>query len=188
VFARTDEVGIRRLFTAFLLVGATSFGGGVVAHLRTNLVARNKWVDDGTFVRLLAISQSLPGLTATNMSVLIGDELHGVAGAAAATLGLCLPGAALMFIVGLAYQIERERPLLQAALEGVAAAAVGLILATTVKLGRRSFARVDDLAFIVATVVLVNRLDISVPRALLIVGSLAAIWYGADIGRREPPA
>ena len=45
---------------AFLMVGATSFGGGVVAYLRSSLVARHAWLDDKEFVELLAISQTLP--------------------------------------------------------------------------------------------------------------------------------
>jgi chromate transporter len=166
-----------QIFAAFLLIGATSVGGGVVAHLRTRLVARHQWMDDTTFVELLALSQSLPGLIATNMAVLIGDRLRGTAGAIAAIAGICLPGAMVMYIVGVVYQIERDRPLLEAGLEGVAAAAVGLILATTLQLGRRSLSRVADVVFVVITVVCVNRLHLRVPVALIAVGALAIVWY-----------
>jgi chromate transporter len=185
VTPRRPDVALGRIFGAFLLIGATSVGGGVVAHLRNSLVARHHWLDDERFVQLLAISQSVPGLNATNMAVLAGDELRGVPGAIAAMLGLCLPGAVLMYIVGIVYQAERDRPLLEAALEGVAAAAVGLILATTLKLGRKSFVRLDDLVFIAMTVIGVNRLHISVPRVLLGVGTLAAVWYGMSAAKRR---
>jgi chromate transporter len=172
------HVGAREIFLAFLLIGATSFGGGVMAYLRSTLVARRRWVDDETFLELLTISQTLPGLKATNMAILVGDRLCGARGAIAAITGLCLPGAVVMFVVGLVYQAERERPLVEAALDGVAAAAVGLILATILELGRKSFSRVDDLAFILLTVVCVNRLHVHVAGALIGVGALAAAWYG----------
>src|SRR5260370_691134 len=97
------EVPIPRIFAAFLLIGATSFGGGVVAYLRHSLVAQHKWVDDKTFVELLGISQTLPGLNATNMAVLVGDRLRGAAGAISAICGICLPGAAIMYAVAIAY-------------------------------------------------------------------------------------
>ena len=58
-----------------------------------------------------------------------------------------------------------------------AAAAVGLVLATTVQLGRRSFRHVVDLVFVALTVVAVNLLHLSVPVALLGVGALAILWY-----------
>src|SRR5262245_8403856 len=103
------EVSVRQIFVAFLLIGGTSFGGGVVAHLRNGLVAKRRWVDDETFVELVGIGQSLPGLTATNMAVLVGDRLRGAFGALAAIIGVCLPGAALMYVVGIAYGIERKR-------------------------------------------------------------------------------
>jgi chromate transporter len=70
-----------RIFWVFLVMGATSLGGGVVGYLRTGLVVRNNWLDDVTFVELLSISQTLPGLNATNMSILVGDRLRGAWGA-----------------------------------------------------------------------------------------------------------
>jgi chromate transporter len=174
--AKRRDVGIGRTFSAFLLIGSTSFGGGIIAHLRSILVLRRQWIDDRTFLELLAISQSLPGLNAANMAILIGDRLSGAAGAVAAIAGMCLPGAALMYIVGVIYHAGRERPLLQAALQGVAPAAVGLILATTLRLGRRSLSDVADFVFVGLTIFFVNRLHMSVPRTLFSVGALAIAW------------
>jgi chromate transporter len=181
------HVGIGQIFLAFLLIGATSFGGGVVAHLRNSLVATHRWIDDATFLKLLGISQSLPGLNTTNLAILAGNRLRGARGALAAILGICLPGATLLYIVGIVYQVERERPLVEAGLEGVAAAAAGLILATTVQLARKSLSRVADLVFVALTVTCVNRLHISVPSVLIIVGALAVVWYVAGPAKRAEP-
>src|SRR5215813_5160079 len=171
------EVSIPRIFAAFLLIGATSFGGGVVAYLRNSLVEKHKWIDDKTFVELLGISQTLPGLNATNMAVLVGDRLRGTAGAVSAICGICLPGALIMYAVAIAYRAHGDRPLATAGLKGVAAAAVGLVLATTVQLGRKSLSHVYDLVFVLLTVIRVNLLHQSVPRVLLVVGTLATLWY-----------
>ncbi len=171
------EASVFDLFTVFLIIGATSFGGSVVAYLRNGLVTKHEWVDDKTFVELLGISQTLPGLNATNMAVLVGDRLRGVRGAAAALVGICLPGAVLMYAAGIAYHIHGDRPLATAALKGVAAAAVGLILATAVQLGHKSFAHSYDIVFVVLTVIGVNQLHQSVPRVLIAVGTLAVLWY-----------
>ena len=75
-----EDVTVPQIFRAFLLIGATSFGGGVVAYLRSSLVEKHRWIDDRTFVECLAIGQTLPGLNATNMSVLVGDRLRGDGG------------------------------------------------------------------------------------------------------------
>ena len=175
--AKSQDVSVRTIFLEFLFIGATSFGGGVVAYLRDGLVTKRRWVDDQEFVEYLAISQSLPGLNATNMAVLVGDRLRGWRGALAALFAICLPGAILMMIVGMAYQAHGGRPMVLAALKGVAAAAIGLILATTIQLGRKSLAHAYDLVFVGLTVFAVDQLHQSVPRVLIVVGILAILWY-----------
>ena len=183
--AMPGEVSIFNIFTAFLVIGATSFGGGVVAYLRHSLVAKHKWVDDKTFVELLGISQTLPGLNATNMAVLVGDRLRGAAGAITAICAICLPGALIMYAAALAYHAHGDRPLATAALKGVAAAAVGLILATTVQLSGKSLSHVYDLVFVALTVIGVNLLHQPVPRVLLVLGTLATLWYRPRRGAKE---
>src|ERR1700760_3019226 len=101
--AAGPDVSLSSIFLEFLFIGATSFGGGVVAYLRDGLVDKRRWVSDQEFVEYLAISQSLPGLNATNMAVLVGDTLRGYLGAIAALIAICLPGGLLMFAVGIAY-------------------------------------------------------------------------------------
>jgi chromate transporter len=168
---------VLQIFLEFLLIGATSFGGGVVAYLRGGLVAKRAWLDDKAFVELLSISQSLPGLNSTNMAILVGDRLRGLSGALAGLVGMCLPGGLLMFVVGIFYHEHGDRPLVTAALKGVAAAAVGLILATAVQLGKRSLEHSSDLVFVALTIIGVNRLHQSVLTVLVVVGLIAILWY-----------
>jgi chromate transporter len=168
---------VLQVFLEFLIIGATSFGGGVVAYLRNSLVSRRGWLDDKGFVELLSISQSLPGLNSTNMAILIGDRLCGLAGALAGIVGICLPGGLLMFAAGMVYHQHGDHALVTAALKGVAAAAVGLILATVVQLGKKSLEHTADAVFVVATVLGVNRLHQSVLTVLVTVGLIATLWY-----------
>lgn len=171
------EVSVHQIFLEFLFIGATSFGGGVVAYLRDGLVTKRGWVNDQEFVEYLAISQSLPGLNATNMAVLVGDSLRGIVGAITALIAICLPGGLLMFGAGIAYHEGGDNPMVTAMLKGVAAAAIGLILATTINLGKKSLAHAYDLIFVALTVYGVDRLHQSVPRVLIVVGILAILWY-----------
>jgi len=64
-----------------------------------------------------------------------------------------------------------------AALKGVAAAAVGLILSTVVGLSKKSLAGKVDFVFMALTVIAVNRLHQSVPRTLVAVGLLAIFFH-----------
>jgi chromate transporter len=168
-------VPIGQIFLEFLIIGATSFGG-VVPYLRGSLVTKRNWLDDKEFVEMLSISQSLPGLNATNMAILVGQKLHGALGAVTAIIGICLPGAVIMYIVGMFYRVHGEHVWITAALKGVAAA-VGLVLSTVVGLSKKSLADKFDFIFMAMTALAVNRLHQSVPRALIIVGLLAVLFH-----------
>ena len=170
------DVSVARIFREFLVIGAISFGGAV-PYLRGRLVEKDGWVDDKEFVEMLSISQSLPGLNATNLAILVGQKLKGVPGAAAALLGMCLPGAVILYVAGILYYHHGDRAASAAILKGVAAAAVGLVLQTAIQLGRRSLDTRVDLIFMGMTVVAVDYYRLSVLWALLGVGLLAVLWH-----------
>jgi len=169
-------VPIWQIFVEFLTIGATSFGG-VVPYLRDSLVARRQWIDDREFVEMLSISQSLPGLNATNMAILVGERLRGALGSMAAILGIGLPGSIIMAVVGVFYRQHGDHAWTTAALKGVAAATIGLILFTVVQLSKKSLAQRFDFIFMALTVIAVNRLHQSVPRTLIGVGIMAALFH-----------
>jgi chromate transporter len=165
------------LFSTFLTIGAISFGGGVVAYLRDSLVKRKQWIDDVEFLELTSISNTLPGLNATNMAILAGDRLGGVMGSTLAMIGMCLPAFIFMTASGILYGSHAERPLVDAALRGVAAAATGLIAATWFSIGKKSLKGFYDAFFVLAAVVLVNHFKLSVPVVLVLVGTLAIFTF-----------
>lgn len=180
------RVSLLDIFMQFLKIGATSFGGPV-PYLRAALVADLHWLDDKQFVEMLSISQSLPGLNATNMAILVGERLRGLLGSIAAIIGICLPGAAIMYAVGVFYHQHGDHAWITAALKGVAAAAVGLILATVVQLSKKSLAGKFDFVFMAITVLAVNRMHQSVPRTLIIVGALAILFHHPKAARTTDP-
>ncbi|MFG1479056.1 chromate transporter [Xanthobacter sp. V4C-4] len=176
--APAPDVSLREIFIGFLIIGASSFGGGVVAYLRTGLVGRRKWIEDEAFVELLSICQTLPGLNASNMAILVGDRLRGTAGAALALAGICLPGGLMMVAAAIAYAASQGTHAgIGAALHGISAAAVGLVLAVTFQLGRKMLTRWSDFVFVALTVIGVNVLHLSVLVVLLGVGAAAIFWY-----------
>lgn len=168
-------VSLRELFVTFLIIGATSFGGGVVAYLRNALVLTKGWFDEERFLSALEIAQALPGLNATNMAIIAGDRLRGIPGAIVAFLGMTLPGATLVMILGVAYASNAHNPYVNAALIGVGAAAVGMLAAVTLQIGRKQFGSFLDIAIILVTVGLVSFAHVSLVWVLLTVGP-AAVW------------
>jgi chromate transporter len=168
-------VSLSRIFRTFLMAGAISFGGGVVAYLREYIVSDNNWLDDDGFLDALEISQALPGLNSVNLSVIVGDKLRGIPGAIAAVLGMVLPGAIIIMVLGVAWGAQAHNPNIKYFLIGVAAAAVGLLSTVTLQLGSKQFAKPLDLGIIVAAFAAISLLRFPLYLVLLLIGP-AAVW------------
>ncbi len=187
---KAPRASLRAILATFLILGATSFGGGVVAYLRQALVVRRGWLDDTRFLSGLELSQILPGLNATNMSVYMGERLRGAPGALMASLGMIVPGALVVMLLGLLYSQHGHLPDVAAILGGVGAAAVGLTLATTLQIGRRQLTDARSLALIGVTFVAVGVFRLSLPLVLVTLGPFSVWLYwpgrGARVTREEP--
>ncbi len=169
----SPNVSLAKLFRVFLHIGATSFGGGVAAYLRDHLVSRQEWLDEDQFLAAYEIGTTVPGLIATNIAVIVGSHLRGVMGAIAAAVGMTLPGAIFVFILGLLYARFKSNPEIGAILSGVGAAAVGLILATTLQMGARAIKKWQDWIILVPVFVVVGIYHISLVPVLAVLVPIA---------------
>ena len=91
------------IFTVFLKLGLTSFGGPV-AHLgyfREAIVEKKKWLSDSAYADLVALCQFIPGPGSSQVGLGIGLTAGGFRGALAAWLGFTLPSALAMAALGI---------------------------------------------------------------------------------------
>ncbi len=93
------------VFTIFLRLGLTSFGGPV-AHLgyfHEAFVNRRKWLSAESYAEIVALCQFLPGPASSQVGLAIGLRRAGVPGALAAWLGFTAPSAIalILFALGL---------------------------------------------------------------------------------------
>ncbi len=162
-----------QVFLTFLTIGATSLGGGMMAHIREAVVKRQRWMDDREFLECYSLCQTVPGLYTTNVAVVIGDRMAGIWGALAAFFAIIAPGAGIM--LGLSsYFLHGNVPLWTlSALKGVAAVAVALLLCTSLKLAERSLGHRADLAIVLLTFGCVRVLHFSLPLTLLLMVPLS---------------
>jgi len=129
--------GLTSLFLVFLKLGVVVFGSGyvLVAFLKADLVDRLHWVTEPQLLDAITAGQVTPGPVFATATFL-GYLLHGWAGAAVATLAIFLPSFFMAGLVGaLAGRIRKSR-LAAAFLDGVNAAAVALMAAVALSLGR----------------------------------------------------
>lgn len=170
------------LFIQFLMIGAVSFGGGIIAYERILLVEKRKWLSPDEFMAYLAISQTMPGLNSVNLAVLAGDHLRGALGAIVATIGLILPGSIFVLAMGVLYANAADHPLANLVLVGIAAAASGLLAAITYRIGDGNWRHLKSVLIIAATFALMSIAKLSLPIVLLIMAPISIYLYRPSKG------
>ncbi|MFZ4709661.1 MAG: chromate transporter [Zwartia sp.] len=166
-----------QIFFEFLLIGAVSFGGGIVAYERILLIEKRRWLSADSFMATLAISQTMPGLNSVNLALLAGDQIRGVKGALAATIGLMLPGGAFVLLAGVAYSAGGQHPFINVLLAGIAAGATGLLASVTYTIGKRHFVQLKSLFMIVSTFVLMSVFKLSLVWVLIMMVPIGLYLY-----------
>jgi chromate transporter len=130
-------VDLVRLGAVFLKVGALLYGGGyvLVAFLRADLVERLGWLTEAQLLDAVAIGQLTPGPLFTT-ATFIGYLLAGVPGAIVATVAIFLPSFAFVGLLSRVLPRLRTSPVAAALLDGVNAAAIGLMAGVALQLAR----------------------------------------------------
>jgi len=135
---RTEIVEWRALARAFFKLGVTGFGGGlaVIAHIRRVVVYERRWMSEEEFLDAVSLAQSLPGANTANAITYIGLKLGGIRGALMSVTSFVMPSFLAMIGLAVAYSHLIHFPDAQRVFQGFNAAVVGLIAATTVRLGQ----------------------------------------------------
>lgn len=127
---------LRTLFGVFLKIGAFTFGGGyaMIALLENEFVEKRNWMEQKEFMDMVAIAESTPGPVAVNSATYIGYKMAGAAGAAVATLGVCLPSFGIIYLISLFFDQFLSLRLVDCAFRGIQACVIYLILSAGLKL------------------------------------------------------
>ncbi|MHC5353234.1 chromate transporter [Myroides sp. LJL115] len=90
------------LFLIFTKIGMFTIGGGyaVIPLIEKDLVQK-KWLSNQEFYELIAITESLPGVFATNIAALVGYKIAGIKGALIAGLATIIAPFILLLIIAI---------------------------------------------------------------------------------------
>lgn len=146
-----------KIFYAFLKTGVFGFGGGqaTIPLIQEEVVDKHAWLTEEQFIDFLAMGNTLPGPIATKMSVLIGFDLAGYAGAAVALLGMILPSTIAIIILFTLFQEYKD----SAFVKGMQAAAKPVVVML-----------IAGVAFSMARGSVFNNVDFSMTRTWIIFG------------------
>jgi chromate transporter len=167
---------IAEVFAVFLRLGLTSFGGPV-AHLgyfHEEFVVRRKWLDEKTYVDLVALSQFLPGPASSKVGIAIGLSRAGYAGSLAAWTGFTGPSAIALVLFG--YGVTSLGTALGSGwLHGLKVAAVAVVANAVLTMMRSLAPDRERATLAVAAALMVSALPTSF-------GQIGAILVGAVVG------
>jgi chromate transporter len=177
----SGQPSLASLFVSFVSIGMMSFGGGLAAWTRREVVQKRGWLDDRQFLSGYALSQLVPGATNVNLAVFIGTQMRGAAGAITCFCGLTVLPLVIVLSIGAWYlhsQAGTGEAWVSVALGGMGAVAIGLNLGTGVRLARRN---IRDIIPIVITAIIALSIGVvgfSLVHVLLVMmpTSLLAAW------------
>lgn len=164
---------LKELFSFYMIffrMSAVTFGGGyaMLPILRREFVDNLGWMDEETIMDYYALSQSLPGLIAVNVSVFIGYRYKGVIGAIVAALGMVSPCIIIITAIAMFLSGFRDNIYVQRALAGVSVCVVALILQTVLGLWKKGVK--DKLGIVIFAVIFALNLLTDVSPVLLVIG------------------
>ena len=172
------RVTLFELYRTFFWVGMFSFGGGLSGWLHREVVDVRGWMTDEQFFSGYSLTHVLPGVNSSNLAVYIGQHLRGAMGAIVALLAL-LSGPFIVVIgAAYAYHFLLQVPGFQAAVAGIAAAAIGMLVRLGYKAVRQGMTGVLPVLIMATIVVAVGFLRWPLVPVVLVMAplSIAIAW------------
>jgi chromate transporter len=161
------KVNLGLLFWKFFKIGLFTFGGGfAMIPLMEREIIKNKWITHEDITDIVAISQSIPGAVAVNMSLFVGYRINKKIGAIVAVLGCITPSIILIILIASLFTQIQDYEIIQNGFTGVLIAVVALIIVSAVKVGKAAI--MDGITFLITSFTL---------GALLLFQSVSPIFY-----------
>lgn len=156
-----------KLFISFFKIGAFTFGGGwaMIPLIEREVVDKQNWIKREDFVDALAIAQSLPGVLAVNISILIGNKLRGLKGCPTATLGTILPSFLIILAIAIWFVQTYDNPVVERIFKGIRPAVVALIVSPVFSTAKT--ARINIKTVIIPIIVALS----------IWLGGVSPIWF-----------
>ena len=166
-------------FLTFFKIGLFTIGGGyaMIPLIQSEIVDKKKWIDSNEFVDLMAISQSIPGIFAVNISIFIGYKLRKLKGAVAMASGTILPSFLIISGIALFFQQFKDNETVQRIFKGIRPGVVALIAAPAFQLAKSVRITRSNSWIPVMSALAIWRLGLS-PVYVIILAGVGGFLYG----------
>jgi chromate transporter len=179
-------VPLGALYKTFFWVGLFSFGGGLSAWVHREIVQLRGWMTDEEFFSGYGLGQILPGVNSTNLSVYVGQHLRGTAGALTALGGLLTGPFVVVLAAAVTYEQLNTIPGFQIGMQGVAAAAIGLLVRMAISAGKNAARGIFPIIVILTTFAAVGIFKLPLLLVAVVVAPISI--YAAWLRKTAPDA
>lgn len=135
---RPERDKLREVAWAFLVLGATAFGGPAahIGLMEREFVARRNWLSREEFLDLVGATNLVPGPNSTEMAIHLGLRRAGWPGFWLAGLLFIAPAFALVLLLSWLYAQGRDFPFVRHAFAGALPIVVAIIFQAAYSLGQ----------------------------------------------------
>ena len=165
------------IFLIFAKIGAILLGGGyvILPILCSEFVDKRKLIKYDDLVSFFAISQSLPGIVAANISMLIGYKLRGKFGAVTAMFGIIFVPFWTIVCLGFVLSKIINNTYVQGVFWGVGIAVIALITLTIREMWQNSNRNIFFYLIFIAALIALTVFKLSPVQVILIFAILGTI-------------
>lgn len=169
------------LFLTFVKIGMFTIGGGyaMLPLIQREVVDRG-WLSKEDFVDVFAVTQSLPGIFAVNISIFVGYRLKKTPGAICCALGTILPSFFIILLIALFFTQVRDNEWVERAFKGLRPAVVALIVVPCLTTARSIKLTKLQLIIPVAAALLIWQVGVS-PAWIILAAIAGGLYYGLKI-------
>lgn len=148
----------------------------MIPLIKREMVDKHQWVEEKKFIDAIAVTQSVPGAVAVNLSIFFGYNLAGIIGALVAALGVVLPSFLIILLIAFYFHQFSNYEIIIKAFQGIRPAVIGLILYAGIDLAKSiKWSRLLTLLFIV---IFLSRVWFKAnPAALIIISIIMGTLY-----------
>lgn len=165
------------LFLTFVKIGMFTIGGGyAMIPLIEREVVNRGWLNKQDFIDLFAVTQSLPGIFAVNISIFVGYKLKKITGSMVCALGTILPSFFIILAIALFFNHFQDNIWVIKIFNGIRPAVVALILVPCLSAARALKLKRMELLFPLIGAVLIWKAGLS-PAYIVLAGIIGGLVY-----------
>lgn len=163
------NVSLKEIYIEFLKLGIQLLGGGyvIIPLMKKYFIEAKQWMTEDDLANFYALSQSIPGIIAANISIFVGCKLRGKPGAAAALLGIITTPVISILIAASILDKLLNFPFIQSIFWGVGISVIILIYLSIKEMWK--FSMTDKMSWIIFLASFMLSFFLNISPALIII-------------------